>query len=417
MIYHKLSIELGSPHQVSYPVKPSSDGVITFSGVTDDLDGIRIMQFSNSTRDFINIVTNPLDSNKPAQVPDLQQFNSLCLVDSAHITNPVNPTLSTAAGGIIAWVRCHYSTMDSANNPNPNRIYTLNYTSISSANVILSDAGGDTRSVVPVNMTTILGGTQYTPNSALITSCRVMSMGLQLLSTVEVVTDTSQIYITQIVGGQMSMSELNSINNNNSDVLLALKNSSCSKIFSNSEGCSGRYDPFQNEEQLNVLDGSLMYSTAKAFDWYKMPVIIAKFSQTVASGSQLPVILNARFWIEASLRQPTPIYSQPSPIDPNFSLVRSILSGCTEVFPLVAKGHSFTAFVSSNPRIISVISRVLQQSSVFLNRINKGRLPIQRKRNGRNKKRNKNNNNRNNNGGNSQLPGAKKQLIDRKSVV
>jgi len=367
------------------------------------------MQFSPFTRDFINIIKDPLGSNTPAQVPDMQQFNSLCLVDSAHISNPVNPTLTLAAGGVVFWLRCHYSALDAISNPNPNRIYTLNYAPISVTNTMLNDVAGLFRSVIPVNMTTILGGTQYTVNTALITSCRVMSMGIQLLSTVEVVTDTSNIYLTQIVGGQLSMTELQSIAANGSDVLTAVKNSQCARIFSNSEGCCGRYDPFQNEVQLSVLDGSKMYATSDAFDWYKMPVIVCRFSQTVASGSSMPVIVNSRFWIEAALRQPTPIYSQPSPSDPNYVIVRSILSGCSEVFPIVAKGHSFSGFVVGDPKFLAVISRILKQSSIVFNRVSLGRTPI--KTQGKRRKKKKQNNNNNGSSSRPRLPGNQKMKM------
>lgn len=155
-------------------------------------------KISQSSSDFINVVVNPLDSNKPAQVPDMQQFNSLCLTDSAHVTNPVNYHTGDIMG-IVVWLRCHYSEMDSLFNNNPNRIYSLCYATLDSSNKIILNGSTKNPSIVPINMSTIIGGNSYTDELALITSCRVMSMGLQLLSTIETVTSTTVNYLTQIV--------------------------------------------------------------------------------------------------------------------------------------------------------------------------------------------------------------------------
>lgn len=88
------------------------------------------------TQSFMNLVVNPLDSNKPAQVPDMQLSSSLCLVDSIHMSLPLNvfgpAGVGAAIRGLLIFLRTGYSDFDNKYCP-PNTAktwYSLGYVGI-----------------------------------------------------------------------------------------------------------------------------------------------------------------------------------------------------------------------------------------------------------------------------------------------
>jgi hypothetical protein len=70
------------------------------------------------------------------------------------------------------------------------------------------------------------------------------------------------------------------------------------------------------------------------------PYICIDFNNGVATGTTFPVKFYASVWMEAVLIQPTPIFSEKSPVDVNFNKVRAIMSDIDK-FPIATKGHSF----------------------------------------------------------------------------
>jgi len=124
--------------------------------------------------------------------------------------------------------------------------------------------------------------------------------------------------------------------------------------YPNAEGCTVRYNPFANEEQLEMfaVDRIAVASsgnrTTNVTDHILMPFILVQFTEGISLSDENPVSTYCRsfatFWAETELITPTPIYSEMSPVDYNYDKIRAI-AGDTELFPTVTKGHSFKSFL------------------------------------------------------------------------
>ncbi len=317
-----------------------------------------LKNLSTSTLAFVKAVCNPIAADEPAQVPDLEQSDSICMTDYNETSRPVNNT-GAAVSGLLVWLRVHESPFYTSNVASGASTYSLCY-AFTDANGVMLPNSVTTKfeEYVPANLTTIQGGSGITPNSALVTGLRVFSMGLRLLPTIEYVTDTTLTYLVRIIGGQVSMQELGSAYTNSVNVETIIRNSSCAETYANNEGCCVRYNPFQNEIQLRTQSLEDCLNTAQSFTFHKMPAIYVRFSATIAAAGSAPIILHARYWIEGVLKKPTPIYSEQSPVDVNFPMIRAALSGCHPEFPIVTAGHSFPLIGSMFIRIAKVLHRV-----------------------------------------------------------
>jgi hypothetical protein len=319
---------------------------------------MNINKFSRSTLAFVKAVANPIAADEPAQVPDLEQSDSICMNDYNETSRPVNNT-GAPQSGLLVWLRVHESPFYTSNVASGASIYSLCYAFLD-ANGLMVPNSVTTKfeEYVPANLTTIQGGSGITPNNALVTGLRVFAMGIRALPTVEFVTDTTVTYVVRYIGGQVSMQELGAAYTNSTNVETIIRNSSCAETYANNEGCAVRYNPFQNEYQLRIQNLEDCLNTAQSFTFHKMPAILLRFSATIAAGSSAPVILHARYWIEGVLKKPTPIYAEQSPTDLNYPSIRVALSGCHPEFPIVTKGHSFPAIASMLFRLATVVYRI-----------------------------------------------------------
>ncbi len=315
-------------------------------------------KISKSTLAFVKAVMSPIMADEPAQVPDLESSDTLCLTDYNEVSRPLNNNAASAPG-LLVWLRAHESTVYTNLVSPGGLVYSVCYAFCDANGLLLPNtATGKFDEYVPSNILTIQGGSTITPNSALVTGLRVFAMGLRILPTVEFVTDTSVTYVVRFTGGQISMQELGSCYANSANVETIIRNSSCAETFANNEGVCSRYNPFQNENQLRMQNLEDCLNTAQSFSFHKMPAIFMRFSANIASGSAAPIIIHARYWLEGVLRKPSPIYAQQSPIDLDYPQIRATLSGCHPEFPLVTKGHSFPAIAQVALAAVKVINEV-----------------------------------------------------------
>lgn len=64
-----------------------------------------------------------------------------------------------------------------------------------------------------------------------------------------------------------------------------------------------------------------------------------------------PIIVEAKWWLEATLVQPTVLIAMPSPVDPNWDTLYTWL--CSTVnFPRVSDGHSFKPFIAKTGKFL-----------------------------------------------------------------
>jgi hypothetical protein len=337
---------------------------------------------SKSTLDYLNQVVNPIDVEKPAQVPDLSQLNSICAKAQTDITL-VN-TLATPLTGILLFLRHGYSDL------------WFNHIDLATANSdaigyfyvnggVLQDTG------TPFKFSEIDFDNTLTILS-LAAGYRTTACGMRVLPTVETVTDTSLPYISYVIGGQLTPYELESAFNTGAQIEPIIRQSPCSKTYGNNSGMCARYDPFQTDKQLFLLPTDFGLDPTYRTDAVRVPCIYMKFSQQIAAAAEFPFIFHSTIWSEITLKLPTPLYSHPSPIDYNWEQIRAIMSTCSEEYPMVVQGHSFSALLAGAPAFISLIKNAISAGSNLFqtvrsirngnrasNRMVRPRKPISRK--------------------------------------
>jgi hypothetical protein len=373
------------------------------------------MNLSRTTLAFVKAVANPIMADEPAQVPDLEQADTICMTDYNETSRPVNNT-GAGQSGLLVWLRVHESPFYTNNVASGASIYSYCYAFLDSNGLMIPNSvTGKFEEVAPANLATIQGGGGITPNNALVTGLRLFSMGIRVLPTVEFVTDTTVTYIIRAIGGQVSMQELGSAYTNALNVETIIRNSACAETYANNEGCCSRYNPFQNEQQLRIQSLEDCLNTAQSFTFHKMPAILLRFSGTIAAGGSAPVIIHARYWIEGVLKKPTPIYSEQSPTDINYPTIRAAMSGCHPEFPLVTSGHSFPAIASMLFRLSKVVYRVSSGIVQIADTMNGTARVLSGKR-GKNGKRKRKGRKPNNNKKRSNGPGKRRVRNTTKNV-
>jgi hypothetical protein len=138
--------------------------------------------------------------------------------------------------------------------------------------------------------------------------------------------------------------------------------------YPNSEGCSVRYNPFQSVDQLDPVNIDTV-QLDPASDRYAdphinsndvtMPFVAIRFTNALSNTTTLPLKIYASWWLEACLIQPTPIYTERSPVEPNYDQIRSIVSN-TNTFPTVTSGHTFLSFVAMLPTYVEAVKDVIE---------------------------------------------------------
>ncbi len=348
-----------------------------------------VSNLSKSSLAFIKAVANPIAADEPAQVPDNETMDSLCLTDYVDTNRPVNNTGANQYG-LLLWLRVHDSPFYDTYVGSTTALYSVCYAFTDTNGLMVPNSvTSKFEEFLPSNLISIAGGTTITPNSALVTGLRMFAMGLRVLPTIEYVTDTSVTYVVRFIGGYVSMQELSSAYANSTNVETIIRNSAHAETFPNNIGCSVRYNPFQNDIQLRTQNLEDAMNTAQSFTFHHMPAVYCRFSAAIAAASSAPVIVHSRFWIEGVLRKPSPIYAEPSPTDINYPMIKAALSGCHPEFPCVVGGHSFPAIGSIFLRTAKVLFQISKtivglgtaynQTGNMLVRGKKGKLPKKKK--------------------------------------
>jgi hypothetical protein len=289
--------------------------------------------------------------------------------------------------GALVWLS-YGSTVVDDHGDQPGLIYKLNIGFFNDNGSLIS-----TTQTVPMNNYKQIFGNEvsYDIDGSLITSCRVFSMGLRCLPAVEQVTDTSLPYVAYFIGGQLSAYDIEQcFDNSNIDVRTIIKNSFCAEVYGNNQGCTVRYDPVQIDQLLDMLPLQSIMGNAYDRSNIRFPAIALYFSQSLANGANLPFIIHTQLWMEAVLKQPTPLYGAMSPTDPCFASVKSTLSSAYNIYPLVTKGHTFDSFQSQMGRFLEHSRGLFRAGSNLVRAV---RRPIRKIRQ-RIRKANKNRKNR-----------------------
>jgi hypothetical protein len=321
------------------------------------------IELSPAMHRYISAVVDPLGASEPASIPDTMNDNSLCLRDnyeSGGLTNIFDGTIQA----VLFWIEYGYTTLGT-NYASSDLGYSLNAIGLDANNYPVLMAANTYKQYTFINYPTICGSSSTVdPAAALIAALRLIAAGLRVLPLIEFVTDPTQIYLSYIIGGQPSCNDLyEAIDAGNVNIESLMRNTKGAQIYPNNEGCCVRYDPFQADHQADMKPLTQFLNVSNNWDAIKVPAVLCKFSNSVVASANLPLIINSQLWIEGILKQPTPIYSEESPSDPSYPIMKSIMSHPCDDHPFVTKGHTFKNFNLNSPAFLKTLGFALKASS------------------------------------------------------
>lgn len=358
------------------------------------------MTLKPETRAFINAVVSPFEADLPARVPDLESLQSVCFRDAVEIT-PINNfwdgvSPGVAINGVLLFSSYGWTQMKNTfcDGTSDNSVYHSGMIGFdTNGNPLFLNTTNFYFSFLTQNYDVIFGnggGGLPVAGTALVQAHRVISHGLRVLPAIEMVTDTTIPYVSYYISGQPTATELQQwMNGSLVDIRTLVKNSPYADVFGNSDGTCNRYDPAQKNNLFQTIQLDNWANQAMRKDDVRMPAIAIQFSQPIAFNDALPIIIHSQWWLECELRQPTPIATSPSPVDPAFDHVMYVLSTSDEIYPIVTKGHSFKTFSSRLNSFLKQANETLYSSSSLVGNLTRLGVGVSRIVNARRRRRRK----------------------------
>jgi len=320
---------------------------------------------------FLDAVTNPFGATRPAQVPDGYNHHTLCLtdwIDDLSISIDA-PTLAVVTGlGFYFMVGQNTLTTDLENGA-ANPLYTVVVLPLNATGTIqTNNAGTGLGQIYSANYETISGdGTGRNEDLALVTSLRLFGAGLRLWPTIEMITSSDTLAVTNYYGGLMTPQDIKKCNDNGSNFYNILRQSEYIEEFTNSRGITARLDPFNLENYMTMrsIDN---WASQDNFDTSLMafPIVVARFTQSIANGDVAPLKFMSQYWLEGQLQQPTPIFTSQAPMDLEFTTITKVVANSPENYPLVVEGHTFKSFLKGVNRVSKLVNTAARVSSSLL---------------------------------------------------
>jgi hypothetical protein len=164
--------------------------------------------------------------------------------------------------------------------------------------------------------------------------------------------------------------------------------------YPNNQGCTVRFNPFQRTDQLDTIGVGEIYMVSSSgaagikrdnnvvTNGLQFPFICVRFNQDMIPDAELPLKIYGSLWMECQLIQPSPIYSNRSPVDPNYPKIRAMMSDTVQ-WPLTVSGHTFHNFMDQAPKFAKLLAdtwKELRPIGKDLGRILQRRKPKQARR-------------------------------------
>jgi len=332
--------------------------------------------FSPDVEVFINAVINPFTSNPPCCVPDVANEKSIPLYDyisDIEIISPINGCIGT-----LIFSRIGYSNESTASTDNT--VYSTHVYTISPGGKLSTNP-----TVITTDNYSIITGnsTDVNLDVSLVDSMRIYSMGLKVLPIIETVTSDSTTIINSVFATQLSANEVYTCVTTNVSIFNYLHDAPSTVEYSNALGASVRYDPFQVEQQLTLMP--LKDFNQQMFDWsnVRLPTLLVLFNHPVAITVSFPFKLHTSFWIDAILKEQSPIFPSLFTPDINFEQTKALLSSMQydSILPLSTIGHTFKDYKSYKTSVNKKITKLIHSSSPFGKMLRKKKNVILTKKN------------------------------------
>lgn len=338
-----------------------------------------LTQYTSATTDLINLVCNPIHCEVPARFTDNYDGESLVLYDAFNelqgltigISSETTPGNATAFMFVQVYGPIPILTSQSL----PYGLYALP----------ISDT---TDKPIPENSTTNIFPFYESDNRALIINAsdtataladeiRMVSMGFRINPLVDLNVGQQTVFVSRFIGGQIRINDLEHLCDPNYAAYFSTMILNRPKHeYQSAAGVSGRYNPFQMETLTEFWPWStLVYD--QSYQALNSPLNINKVTypycvvemngpvtptevETGIWQYDIPVKLEAKWWIESVLKLPTPIIMTMSPKDINFNSLGFSMAK----YPLVSNGCSFHNVVRKGIKAGKFIGKNLRAKNI-----------------------------------------------------
>jgi hypothetical protein len=341
------------------------------------------------SRRYIDCVNRPLDFHESPQIPDGLGVNTTIMTDFLDLVTVATPTNNSAGiyniSGIGVYLHLGQNlvrdnTIDrQTSSTRAAAVYGISYFMISASNEILNwtsialdvDEKYDKVKEIKqldeksseqlaattsyffsddfMNIAEIVGSVSgYSVSSALVDQLRFVSFGMKFMPKIEVATNSSERYVARFLGCQMTPAVLYRNAVDGANIYSSMRDSGSYAEYYNHEGITVRFNPVQN----GIFDPKVMQALSNidsdtfSTNNFMFPLIVARFSTNITiaisdESTDAPMQLQARYWLEGVLAQPTPLISIRPPYDPLHQERLDAFCFDTTRFPTVSAGHTF----------------------------------------------------------------------------
>lgn len=325
-----------------------------------------MLQIPQSTKDYINAVTNPFDCSVPARIPDNDDSSSLSLKDYSSnngLSITINATTTDCSGIAIGLVVGSNRLAEAG--LIPNALYSLYVIPLASSGAPIGIA-----TLTYANLGSLANYSNF---------FRFVGGGVRIKCLIEDVTVSTTIAVARTYAGSVKVQDVYTVYNASGNFYNLANQLDCLKMYNNAQGASVRIDPFQQIDDFKKYRSVADWETYASFNGntYDMPLTITQFMNPVTrTGSPnstytIPLVVESVMWIEGLLLKPSPLFMSPSPCDLNFhKLAEIIATGCDGEFPIVVSFNSFSNFKTSLGRLATSAYKALGGSTILPNLAN-----------------------------------------------
>lgn len=330
-------------------------------------------------QEWFNTVTNPFGS-KGARVPDQFEGKTMILRDGLAMTQvtlnadtaAIDSTDSCAFFLIPGYVTDNgaYNVSQNINSTSDVRYYHVGAMMLDSGGYCVSSTSGNQyyNAYAPQNEPLIFNFA--TPDDSLAELARIVGAAFRIWPQTEVTTETDTLAVKCYNGMKFSLESLvKDYISGNESFITAISDSNGGKTYENNKGVTVRLDPVQSRQLIyNPKSQTSWFQSMNALDGIETAVVVVQFNQEItgvdngdgSSYFELPIFFEMVYWLEAVLKQPTPLIALKSPIDRGFNEACNILATSGEICPVIAEGHSFKKFSTK-------IGQFARHASNFMN--------------------------------------------------
>lgn len=308
------------------------------------------------------IIARPPDSRRDYTMVMQDFYRQTVVSVDAYNLGAQGTANHNAYGLFIMWV-WGYNILNS------NSVYPFSWDGTVIAGVV--NSGGYLCTTDGVSTINYFDGVNSTELGNLSTAIRPIAAGLQVWPTIEEVTNSSTVAIQDIWTGFMQPKVLfESFWEGGNPIDSYIANLMNTQHYSNRQGASARYNPFQ-QPLLELLTyqqaNTIAYDRGQCY----FPYIYIRLNNPLPGNTSstvdtfvFPIEINARWYVEATLGFPTPLFPTPSPVDPDFEKIAAAINGApNELFPYFTEGHSFSSFLKKIPNFLNYLGKFLRFGS------------------------------------------------------